>query len=343
MKEKILICGNYGVGNLGDEAILRALIQYWGKDYEITAMSATPEKTKQKFGIKAVHKYPSGIRSHLRRLITSKGRKNAKETIKAIRNSDRLILGGGTLLTDEPWKSMFVWSAQVKQIEKQGKQIELYANGVGPFQKKWSKRWAKKILTKAKQISVRDERSAQWVKEIIGESPKIIKDPVLNMVVENKKTTNKERKRVAIFALRYWTNNMNETEKTINKFIQYLWLEKGVKSIIVPFEVENKKDSMIMNKIIEQLPRNYGAKIWDDYENEMDVINAISHSELVIGMRLHSLIFANITNTPFIGISYMEKVRSFGKEIKKEAWIVDLEELSIEKLKDIYETHHERD
>jgi polysaccharide pyruvyl transferase CsaB len=340
VKEKILICGNYGVGNLGDEAILRALIQKWEETFEITVMSANPEKTEAKFNVKAIHKYPSGIRTHFQRIFTSEGRKRGKETVKAMRNSDRFILGGGTLLTDEPWKSMFVWGAQVKLAQKERKKIEIYSNGIGPFRKQWSRRWAKKILSKASKISVRDERSSEWVQRLIGECPTLIKDPVLGMKILNKKEVKNIDKKAAIFAIRYWTNNMNKIERTIKDFIQFLWLEKGVKSVLVPFEKGNKKDAEIVNKIIEQLPAGYGARIWDDYQDEATIINAISQSHLVVGMRLHSLIFSHITNTPFIGISYMEKVKALGEELNKKEWIIDLKNLSLEHLKEIYINHY---
>ncbi|MBD3360226.1 polysaccharide pyruvyl transferase CsaB, partial [Candidatus Peregrinibacteria bacterium] len=51
---KIVIAGNYGAGNLGDEMILEGMIKIIkssSPDSEITALSASPEETSKKHNI----------------------------------------------------------------------------------------------------------------------------------------------------------------------------------------------------------------------------------------------------------------------------------------------------
>jgi polysaccharide pyruvyl transferase WcaK-like protein len=64
----------------------------------------------------------------------------------------------------------------------------------------------------------------------------------------------------------------------------------------------SKKVSDMMNE--KSTIFNYEASIEEK-------INCIKNSKLMIGMRLHALIFAAISNTPMIGISYDPKIDSF--------------------------------
>ncbi len=47
-----------------------------------------------------------------------------------------------------------------------------------------------------------------------------------------------------------------------------------------------------------------------DYYEEIDIL---------LGVRLHSLIYATITATPFVGISYDPKIDSYLSELEKKA------------------------
>jgi polysaccharide pyruvyl transferase WcaK-like protein len=46
-----------------------------------------------------------------------------------------------------------------------------------------------------------------------------------------------------------------------------------------------------------------------------EMMNLIAHCDLLIGMRLHSLIFAAIDGLPMLGLSYDPKVEAFMKSI----------------------------
>ena len=335
MKPKLVICGNYGAGNVGDEAILRALLQKFKKEYNITVMSSNPVETSRKFKVKSVRMVPSGLRSLLTGLFW---RKQIKLTQKAIKECDRFLFGGGTLLTDEPWQSMFVWGAQIETAFKYQKKVEIYANGIGPFRHAWTKKWAAKILERAAQVSVRDQRSAEWVKKLGRSQMQLAKDPVLEWPISIPKCSKKIPKNTVIIVPRFWTKNADKTQDSFKKFIQYLCLKEGKNVIGVPFENASPKDLNFLTTIFEQANLGKRAEMWVNYQDELDVLSAIKQAEIVVGMRLHSLIFAHITKTPFIGISYMEKVQALGEELGKQEAIIDLDLLSFEALQQAYQS-----
>ena len=82
---KILISGYYGFANAGDEAMLTAIIESLRqveKNVELTVLSGNPEDTAAKHQVCSVYRFnPLGI-------------------IRAMKDSELIISGGGSLLQD---------------------------------------------------------------------------------------------------------------------------------------------------------------------------------------------------------------------------------------------------
>ena len=117
MSKKIVLSGYFGFDNLGDEAILYSIIQEVKKmqNTEITVLSANPEKTSQKFGVAAVD------------------RMSPKEVIRAIKNCDMFISGGGSLLQDVTSnRSLLYYLALLRLAKLFGKKVMIYSQGIGP-------------------------------------------------------------------------------------------------------------------------------------------------------------------------------------------------------------------
>ena len=56
----ILICGSYGLGNTGDESILKAIlreVRAAAGDEELTVLSRDPEETAARHGVRALHMF----------------------------------------------------------------------------------------------------------------------------------------------------------------------------------------------------------------------------------------------------------------------------------------------
>ena len=68
IRRGVVICGAYGMGNSGDEAILEAVmaqVRSIDPDMPITVMSRSPENIGKKFGVNSIHMFdvPSFLRA----------------------------------------------------------------------------------------------------------------------------------------------------------------------------------------------------------------------------------------------------------------------------------------
>jgi len=132
---RYLLVGNYGVGNLGDEAL---------KEYFLTAF---PEVEWVIVGVD-VPRLPLGLRSLFRPWW---------KTIRALRQSDGVVFGGGSLFTDV--ESVFAcllwwWHAIIARLF--GKPVLLAFQGIGPFRTRLGEWCARSVVRRAEHLSVRD-------------------------------------------------------------------------------------------------------------------------------------------------------------------------------------------
>jgi polysaccharide pyruvyl transferase WcaK-like protein len=99
-RSRILICGNYGATNLGDEAILQSILQCVASVFpeaHVQVVSANPELTAKQYGIQTVSKIPAGFRSMFKGIFS----KRLMETLREYQYADAVIFGGGGLFSDE--------------------------------------------------------------------------------------------------------------------------------------------------------------------------------------------------------------------------------------------------
>ncbi len=122
---RIVISGYYGFHNVGDEAILYSIIQALRQqepNVEIVVLSNHPEETAKAYHVLSVNRW------------------KLNEVLKALKNADGLVSGGGSLLQDQTGlRSIpyYVGIIKIAQILK--KPVFIYAQGMGPIHRTYNK------------------------------------------------------------------------------------------------------------------------------------------------------------------------------------------------------------
>ena len=110
----ILISGYYGFDNIGDESILRAVINSIRArlpECTLTVLSHDPAGTREKYGVEAVD------------------RMAPLEILRAVRRCDMLISGGGSLLQDvTSSKSLLYYLSIIRLAKHYGKKVFMLLN-----------------------------------------------------------------------------------------------------------------------------------------------------------------------------------------------------------------------
>ncbi len=313
---KIVISGYYGFDNIGDEAVLQAILSLLKaelKDVEITVLSNNPEKTKAIHHVKAVNRW------HIQAII------------KAIKDSDMLISGGGSLLQDvTSGKTIPYYLGIVKIAQWYKKKVVFYSQGIGPVSRSYNKWLIKKVVNRVEGIFVREHHSKKVLEDLGIKKPIIVAaDPVLGIkpsphVYKYVKDLLGVEKRVGIY-IRPWHNEemlLDCLEKSLEPII-----DEGYKVYLIPMYYT--QDREIAHRLKERLKGQ--AYVVDKKLTLDEVLSYTASFEFIIGMRLHSLIMAAAMQVPMIGLAYDPKVTDFMKDMKI-PYCIDLEAIHSDEL-----------
>lgn len=301
---KILISGYYGFNNIGDESILQAVVSNLREkipEVEITVLSQHPESTAEKYQVLSVD------------------RKSFFGVIKAIKKCDLLVSGGGSLLQDVTSKKSIIYYLMIMWITKlMRKEFFIYSQGIGPINSNLNRKLTASTLKKASGIVVRDQTSKELLVEIgIDEVDIVITaDPVLGIepaplelgqeILRKEGFTRANAKHLIGFAIkenRLDSQFVGELEESIKQLTE----DNEAQVVLIPFHY--KEDLAV----IEELQRRLGDRVFavkNKYlTNEM--MSIIGNMDLLVGVRLHSLIHAAIMGVRMIGISYDPKINAF--------------------------------
>lgn len=305
----LLIAGYHGFGNCGDEAILLAMttnIRAMAPDVEITALSYKPEFTKTEYNVKAVQRF------------------NFAEVLKTIRHSDIVLSGGGTLLQDgTSTRSLIYYLAIIKMAKLFKKRVMLYANGIGPVNGRLNRRLVKSVVNTVDMITLREKLSEADLRSIGVSKPNIIvtADPAFTLKSISDSEADKilasegvpRDKQLVGISVRAWSRALGGEEylEKIARVCDNL-VNQGKNVVFVPMEYP--KDLDVSRRVISKMSQK--AYIIENRYNPPQIMGIVGRLDLMLSMRLHTLIFAAVKNVPMLGIIYDPKVEYYLKVLE---------------------------
>ena len=280
---KVLISGYYGYGNLGDEAILSALVsELRNYNYKVTVLSAAPAATRNLHKVKATHRYWGFL--------------------PALLNHDALISGGGGLLQDKTsLRSLHYYLGIIKLAKWLGKRVVVYGQSIGPLSKKGKVMVANTL--KGIPVAVRDKASRDLLTSL-GIESFLTADTALLLPIP---IPVKCRSKILLIPR---ANYSNFTQELIE-------IGKAFKAENIPIAaliMHPHEDLQELNALKENLPSLEVLKA----ETPKQALEHIAKAQYVISVRLHGLILAAKSRTPFRGMVYDPKVAAFLQEVEAE-------------------------
>lgn len=314
---KIVISGFYGLGNTGDEAILQSIISQLRSELqhpEITVLSLSPKKTAEDHHVNSIYRG---------------WRHNNRGKIRALREADLLLSGGGGLLQDHyPTKFLFgplpYYLLIVFLAKLCGTKVMFFSQGIGPIRSTWGKVLIRFFGNMADFITVRDSFSKDLLLKLKVTKPETVvtADIVFAFQPEeddaciNSLSIESKEKLVAVSVRPCpWLEDVSYHKKLANALDQLIEQE-DITPIFVPMEgLHDIKESKLVVNLMQNKNR---VKILGPNFTPAQYQRFFYHCEITIGMRLHFLIFSAIAGIPHIGLSYDDKVESLLK--RTEMW-----------------------
>ena len=319
-----VICGAYGRGNAGDDAILEAILQEMRSidpDMPITVLTKDPKATRLTYRVRTA------------------GRMDVGTWKKAMRHAGLYINGGGSLIQDVPSRrSLWFYLHNIQAAHKAGCKVQMYGCGIGPVLREQHRKLAASVLNASVDvITLREPDSLKELQSMGVTKPEILltADPALTLPAASEDEIDSVLLRAGIpphgkylcFALRNW-KGFEDKAPLFAQAAKYAYETYGLTPVFAAVEKHLDPVAGRLAAAGLDIPHYF----LDDAGSAGTIIGALSRMQAVVSMRLHALIFAAGQGIPLAGVVYDPKVSAFLRYIGQENFL-NLNALTADALK----------
>lgn len=311
-RDGVVICGAYGRGNAGDDAILETIIgemRSIDRDVPITVLSRNPGETRRTLRVGAAHTFDF-FAWH-----------------RAMRRSRFYINGGGNLIQDvTSSRSLWYYLFNIAAARRAGCRVQMYGCGIGPVLRDKHRPLVAKVLNRyVDVITLREPDSLEQLRRMGVTVPhvELTADPALTLPPAPEARIDsvllsagipKEGRYMAI-CLRSW-EGFAEKAPLFGALAEHVYAAHGITPIFLSVEKAHDPAAAALAAADVRCPHYFlnGA------DHIADIIGVLSRMETVVSIRLHALIFAAGQGIPLVGVVYDPKVSSFLRYIGEEGY-----------------------
>ncbi|MGI6143026.1 MAG: polysaccharide pyruvyl transferase CsaB [bacterium] len=307
---RVVISGYFGFNNAGDEAILTSMVgslRRFVPRIQLTVISGNPALTAAQHQVRAV------------------ARTDIPGIIGALRQGDLLLSGGGSILQDvTSSRSLLYYLGIVVLAKLCGTRVMFFGQGVGPIRRPWNRFLTGLIANRVDLVTVREAASRETLLELGVQKPpiRVTADQVFCLepapaaraeAILAREGVDLERPLVGI-SLRRWRDYQGYKE-AVAKTADWLAATCGVGIVFLPLQAPvdlpvAREVAALMKEPVVVLEGSYSAQ---------ELLAVTGKMDLIIGMRLHALIFAAVQGVPMVGLIYDPKVEDFLKLVAQPA------------------------
>lgn len=294
---RAVLCGYYGQGNGGDEALLASLLQMLPSHVVPVVLSGNPQQTRDRYGVDAVP------------------RKSAFQVLQALRQADVFIWGGGSLMQDSTSALNPVYYGGLMGLaQSMGLRTIAWAQGVGPLRRSTSIWITRQAMRGCRAISVRDQQSAEILANW-GVPFWLAPDPVWALEAEPLPGLwDLPAPRVAVCLRSHPWLTPDRLELIAQALVDFQQATQTC-LLLVPFQPV--QDTAIAEFIQAKLK---GPSKILPVEQPRQLKGVFRGVEMTIGMRFHALVMAAAEGCRCVGLSYDPKVTQLLRSLKLTGW-----------------------
>lgn len=304
-REGVVLCGAYGRGNAGDEAILKAILaelRSLDPNLPICVMTRRPQQTRIAYRTEAIYLFD---------FLTYR---------KKMASCKLYINGGGSLIQNvTSRRSLWFYLSTLKTARKLGCKVMMYGCGIGPVNHQTDRRYAGKVINQnVDVITLRDQHSINELRSLGVTVPRIelAADPTVSLpsvspehAIEMLRAAGLRpaEQRYLGITVRPWPSFESKTH-IIADAARYVYHTYGLIPVFIPIEAHRDVSAaMQVAAHLKEIP----YAILSDCAHAEQSIALFSQMDVVMSMRLHALVFSAAHGVPLVGIVYDPKVSSF--------------------------------
>jgi len=372
--KRIVIAGTsvYGIGNMGDEALLSVLTRELHRnieDLEITWIARHPgTELDSLYNIQKSIKNldhdckADSVGRYYLGLNPGDSGENLQGIIKALEKCDLLILGGdpfneisiGVYKGLAPQAALYITLA--KFLEKP---VMLYSIHMGrPLKTDLGKELTKYCITNSTMVTLRENFSKDVLKQmkISTNNTVVLADsawglePIFDLekgkkILKKEKITFRNNNVVGFnFRHQYWVWKKGEWNtycKMLAEVCDWMIEEFDIDILFIPncnYEIDKKfnlyqDDRPTQDDIVNNMKNKGNAHKIDGKYNLFETLSLFPHLDMHFSNRRHSLVFAAIHGVPPVACGGEWHIKPVMKELKMDDLFIKVEELSVDKLK----------
>lgn len=314
---KIVICGYFGIRNIGDEAILLSLRRMFLKLHPNNEIKVMGEGRL----------FPLGFRSCFRSIVKPE---LWSAPYRLIKSCNVFVLSGGLFSAEEGFFVPIFWAFHGLFAHYLKKPVFMLGVNIGQFS--FLNRWiCKRLFRKSKLIIVRDKASYELLKSW-GISSHLGPDFATAIPYKRKDfVSKKQNDQYVVISVRPYKEIKDFAYKNIAQACDLIIEKYGLNIRLIPFHEGINSDVGVLNTIFDHMKHKSSVKIESFYESTEELMPVLANAKLVLAMRLHAGILSAVAGTPFIALSYMDKVKNLWKEFPQ-IKVLEISQISVDEI-----------
>ena len=283
----VLLCGYYGEHNLGDDALLQALLAQLPPGCTPLVTAHDQALVRSRFGV------------------ATTDRRSLRGVLRALAGCRALVLGGGSLLQDATsFRSLLYYAVLIGAARLRGIPVLLWAQGLGPLRRRRSRLLVARLLPLVRAASWRDPESAalarRWGLEGVEGS-----DPVWSLPPRPWRGSGGP----LVVCWRPVHQLSGEAWRPWLEALAAVARQHGREVLWVPFHQHQDTGLLARLREADLGPADLFARSREVAVADPDAAAELFASAgLVLAMRLHGLILAAQAGSPCAALSYDPKV-----------------------------------
>jgi polysaccharide pyruvyl transferase CsaB len=293
---RAVLCGYYGKGNSGDEALLATLLQMLPRSVTPVVLSGDPEQTRQQYGVEVCD------------------RNSSLAILSTFKTANAFIFGGGSLIQDSTSAlSPLYYAGLMGLAQRMGLITIAWSQGIGPLNRSFTRWVARQTFRSCDGVSVRDGGSAQQLKDwnvncLLAPDPVWALDGIPSAPLEL------PGPRIAL-CLRPHSSLTPERLARLGQALGQLQEKTGASILLLPFQPI--QDRAIAQQIQQSLPGQCQLLEIADPRYLKGIFRQV---DMAISMRLHGLIMAASEGCRCYALSYDPKVKRLMEALDMPGW-----------------------